>query len=436
LSVYVAIVRQTHATRKMAGVQRAKGTRDFLPREKRLRQWIVGTIKDTFECCGFQPYETPILERYETVSLKYGGGKEILKEVFKLKDQGKRELALRYEFTTSLARMIAVNSQLKMPLKLFQIGPVFRDGPIEAGRVREFWQCDVDIIGADNIKADAEVITTTSLALKRLGLKVKIKANSRKLLLYILDYADVEGSKKEDVILTVDKLYKIGLKGVKEELSKLGISENSFTKLTKILSLKGNNNKKIFQLKKILGDCSEINELEGLISFCKLYNTDLELDLSLVRGLVYYTGSIFEAVLEKGPICSVGGGGRYDNLIGLFGRECPAVGFSIGLDRIYDALLPTIKKQQEKIIFIIPIGSTFNEAVRFTALLRDNGVPCDIELTQRKLSKSLEYASDYAYVCFIGEKERKLKKVKIRDMQTGNEKLVSYKKAVEVLTKD
>ncbi len=415
-------------------VQRAKGTRDFLPKEKRLRQWIVGTIKDTFECCGFQPYETPILERYETVSLKYGGGKEILKEVFKLKDQGNRELALRYEFTTSLARMIAMNPQLRMPLKMFQIGPVFRDGPIEAGRVREFWQCDADIIGTANVKADAEILATFSLAYKRLGLKVKIKINNRKLLTSILDYVGINKEEKEDAVLAIDKLYKIGVDGVKEELSKIGIEKEKINKLTYLISIKGNNLKKLKILRKTLGDVEGVNELESLLSLCKFYNVKLELDISLARGLIYYTGTIFEAVLEKGPICSVGGGGRYDNLVGLFGRECPAVGFSIGLDRLYDALIS--KKQiGSKTVFVISIGNTFKDTIKFAMQLREENVSCDVELTERKLSKSLEYASDYKYVCFIGEKERKLKKVKIRDMQTGKEKFMSYKKAVEVLKK-
>src|SRR3990167_5988414 len=211
-------------------LQRAKGTRDFLPEQKIVRQYIIDTLREVFELYGYSPLETPVLERYETLSSKYAGGSEILKEVFKLKDQGNRELALRYDLTVPFSRVIAMNPQLKMPFKRYQTGPVFRDGPISTGRVREFWQCDVDIVGIKKMTADAEILSLADMAYKRLGLKVKIKINNRKILNSILKEADITEN-QEDIILIIDKLYKIGVKGVKEELKSKKLTDKQINKI-------------------------------------------------------------------------------------------------------------------------------------------------------------------------------------------------------------
>ena len=190
-------------------LKRAKGTEDFIPEDKLVRNEIVSTLKKVFERYGFNPLETPILERYSTLSARYAGGAEILKETFRLKDQGKRELGLRYDLTVPLCRFVAMNPQLSMPFKRYEIGKVFRDGPITRARVREFWQCDVDIVGVKSTIADVEIIKLAIAAMKDLKLKCKIKVNNRKLLNEIIEYAGVKKDKL-NVILSIDKLYNIG----------------------------------------------------------------------------------------------------------------------------------------------------------------------------------------------------------------------------------
>src|SRR3989338_6720800 len=191
-------------------LQRAKGTQDFLPEQKIVRQYIIDTLREVFELYGYSQLETPVLERYETLSSKYAGGSEILKEIFTLKDQGNRELALRYDLTVPFSRVIAMNPQLKMPFKRYQIGQVFRDGPISTGRVREFWQCDVDIVGIKKMTSDAEILSLTKNVFKKLKLDVVIRVNSRKVSNSLFQAANVPENLWSDVLLTVDKLEKLG----------------------------------------------------------------------------------------------------------------------------------------------------------------------------------------------------------------------------------
>jgi len=416
-------------------LQRAKGTQDFLPEQKIVRQYIIDTLREVFELYGYSQLETPVLERYETLSSKYAGGSEILKEIFTLKDQGNRELALRYDLTVPFSRVIAMNPQLKMPFKRYQIGQVFRDGPISTGRVREFWQCDVDIVGIKKMTADAEILSLADMVYKKLGLKVKIKVNNRKVLNSILKEADITEN-PEDIILTIDKLYKIGIKGVKEELKSKKLNDKQINKIINLISIKGSNQQKLKELSK-LENKEGLEEIKELLSYLKEFKTKVGFDITLARGLSYYTGTIFEVVLNKDLSLSLGGGGRYDDMISKFmdsKQEYPAVGISFGLDRIYNLLVnKNIKKTNTK-IFIIPI-QTLKESLSIAQKLRENNINTDIDLNNKGISKNLDYANklNIPYVLFIGENELKKKKLKLKDMNSGKEKFLTISQICKFL---
>src|SRR3989344_4409687 len=274
----------------MEELSRAKGTRDFLPEEKILRQSVENTLKKIFECYGFSPAETPILERYDVLASKYAGGEEILKETFKLKDQGDRELALRYDLTVPLARVVAMNPTLKMPFRRYQIGVVFRDGPLKAGRYREFTQCDVDVIGSSSMRQDAEIINLAKDAFQAIGLQVVIKVNNRKILDALMETAQIPEGKRNSTILALDKLEKIGMEAVKKELQEKGIFSEPIDNLCRWISIKGTNDQKIKELKKILINKQGLLEMEEVLS----YAPEAVFEVSLARGLSYYTGTIFE----------------------------------------------------------------------------------------------------------------------------------------------
>src|SRR3989344_46333 len=396
-------------------LQRAKGTQDFLPEQKIVRQYIIDTLREVFELYGYSQLETPVLERYETLSSKYAGGSEILKEIFTLKDKGNRELALRYDLTVPFSRVIAMNPQLKMPFKRYQIGPVFRDGPISTGRVREFWQCDVDIVGIKKMTADAEILSLADMV------------NKRKVLNSILKEADITEN-PEDIILTIDKLYKIGIKGVKEELKSKKLNDKQINKIINLISIKGSNQQKLKELSK-LENKEGLEEIKELLSYLKEFKTKVGFDITLARGLSYYTGTIFEVVLNKDLSLSLGGGGRYDDMISKFmdsKQEYPAVDISFGLDRIYNLLVnKNIKKTNTK-IFIIPI-QTLKESLSIAQKLRENNINTDIDLNNKGISKNLDYANklNIPYVLFIGENELKKKKLKLKDMNSGKERFLT-----------
>ena len=412
-------------------LQRAKGTMDFPPEEKIKRQYIVDTLRKVFENYGFVPLETPILERYETLSSKFAAGEEsdALKETFKLNDQGGRKLGLRFDLTVPMCRFIAMNPQLKMPFKRYQIGRAFRDGPIEKGRIREFWQCDVDIVGVKSMKADAEILNLVRDAFKALKLKVKVKVNNRKLLNSILDSLKIKN--KDSVIISVDKLAKIGVQGVKKELKDKRLNDKTINELIKIISIQGSNKEK-FEFLEFLKDKEGLDELKELNNYFK----DFEFNISLARGLSYYTGTVFEVVLDDKILgCSIAGGGRYDKMIsGFIGKgEYPAVGIAFGLEPISKVIKFKEMKSLSK-VFVIPIR-TFKESLKVIQELRDNGINVEIDLMDRNISKNLDYANKMGipYVLFVGSDELKKGKFKLKDMKSGKEEFLDWKGLVKRL---
>lgn len=420
-------------------LQLPKGTQDFSPEEKIMRDRIVDTLKDVFELYGYAPLETPIFERFEVLASKYAGGAEILKETFKLKDHGNRELGLRYDLTVPLARYVGMNQNIKMPFKRYQIGEVFRDGPIASARYRQFTQCDVDVIGSSSMATDAEIVSLAYMAFYKLNLEVNIKINNRKLLNDILDYCGVDKDNQDAAILSIDKLEKFGIEAVKNELKGQRIDDKKISTILSMISIKGNNEEKISQLKKFLKNSDGLKEIEEMLFYLKNIKLEADFDVSLARGLAYYTGTVFEALLKNSRVkSSVCGGGRYDNMVGAFLEKgsYPAVGISFGVDRIYDALVEkqkTNKKTNTK-VYVIPI-KTLNESMKIAQQLRDAGIRTDIDLLEKGPSKNLEYANSLGipYVLFVGKKELQENKVKLRDMKTGDEEMVKLEEIINKL---
>ncbi len=414
----------------MTEIERAKGTREISPEEKLVMNKIVNTIIKNFELYGFQPLETSILQRFDALASKYAGGSEILKETFRLYDQGKRELALRYDLTVPLALYIALNPNTKLPFKRYEIGKVFRDGPISMERFREFWQCDADIVGSSSILAEAELINLAFKVFNDLDLDVEIKVNNRKILDGVMKYANIPEDNRDSVILTIDKLDKIDQRGVGKELTEKGLTDLQIERIFNIISIKGSNKDKIIRLKDFLEGNEGVKEMEELM----IYSPSITLDIALARGLSYYTGLIFEIKMPITKV-SIGSGGRYDNMVGNFlnsKTKMPAVGISFGIDRI--ALVLKNKEKTTTKVYIIPI-KTINESLKLANELRNNKINSDIDLMSRGISKNLDYANSLSipYVVFIGEDELKQNKFKLRDMSTGKEDLLNLKQIIELL---
>ncbi len=411
----------------------ARGVRDFLPEESISRQKVIDTLRKIFEKYGYSPLETPAIERYDVLSAKFAGGSEIVKEIFKLKDQGGRELALKYDLTVPMCKVVGMNPNIPKPFKRYQIQPVWRDGPVKLGRYREFWQCDVDIVGTKSMLADAEVLAIANEAFSALGFDFMIKVNNRKLLNGILDYAGIKENKME-AILSIDKLEKFGIKTVKDELETKGFEKKQIENVLKVLNIKGKNKEVLEKAEKLMksGEGKEgVRELKELLEYCGLMGFEIQIDISLARGLEYYTGPVYEIYLKKSKVTSsVAGGGRYDKMIGMYiGRgEYPATGLSFGFEPILEALKEKKRKETKKTVtqvLVIPI-QTLKESIKIAKTLRKLRVKTEIDLMGRGISNNLSYANSMGipYVLFVGKRELKEKKFKLRDMKSGKEKML------------
>ncbi len=417
-------------------MQPLKGTKPYPPEEKILRNQIVETLTKIFQKYGFSALETPILNQLETLTAKYAGGDEIVKEIYRLKDQGKRDLALRYDLTVPLAQFIQENPNIKLPLKRYEIGKVFRDGPIKTGRMREFWQCDADVIGTKSMLADAELLALAQDVFKALKLDITIRVNNRKLLNGLMTAAGITEN-KESAILSVDKLAKFGEDVVKKELSDNGFEKKQIDKLMKNIELKGTNDKLLKKLKQTINDDEGrqgITEIKELLGYLNYFKTDVQLDACLARGLAYYTGTVFEIFLKKGDTSSLAAGGRWNEMIvKLTGRDFPAVGISFGLEPISAALKAQSKKSLTQ-VYVIPIG-TQKESIKVLQQLRSASINADIDLLGRGPGKCLQYADTLGipYTILIGEEEIKKKKVKLKEMKSGEEGMLSIKEVIKRL---
>lgn len=424
----------------------AKGTRDFPPQQKILRNEVVKKLVKVFERYGYLPIETPNIERFEILSAKFAAGEQsdAMKEIFRFKDQGDRELGLRFDLTVPFTRFIGMNPNLKMPFKRYQIGRSFRDGPIKLGRYREFWQCDVDFVGSKSMISDSEVVKLSLDVFKELEFDAYLEINNRKLLQGLLLDSGVDKSQLGEVIIIVDKFKKIGKDGIREELEKLKISDTIINKIIDLFFIEGTVEEKFEELGKIVVSdigVQGLKEIKELFSYLdELEKKKIIFNIGLARGLAYYTGTVFEGFLRKSKITSsICGGGRFDNMVGDYlgtDKKFPASGISFGLDVITEAMklagLGKVKTVAK--VYIVPIGLV-KESFEVAKKLRDSGLNVDMDIIGRSISKNMKYADamDIPYVVLIGEEELKQNKVKLRNMKSGKEELLSTEEVLKRL---
>jgi histidyl-tRNA synthetase len=413
-----------------------------MPAEMIRRERIFNTLRKVFERYGFSPLESPALESWELLSKKGGLGEEAVKDIFRFKDKAGREVGLRFDLTVPLARIVVANPQLPKPFKRYQISRVWRYEEVRRGRYREFWQADIDVVGSASMLADAEVLAVAVDALQALGFKrFYIRLNDRKVLENLVTLAGIPSQKFLPTCRALDKLQKIGTKKVGEELKVLGIKRKSIQKVFSFIGLKGTN-RELLKKAKRLG--VQVANLEEVLRYAKEYGIveNLKVDFSLARGLDYYTGPVYEAMISgKEEIGAVAAGGRYDDLIKLFGGPpTPATGISFGVERI-DALLAErkieIPSTKTKVFVANATPQVRVEALHLAQHLRTDGLAVETDVMERKLERQLEYADSLGipYVLILGKKELEKSVVRVRDMKKRVEEEVSMKKVSEWLQK-
>lgn len=445
-----------------------QGTRDFGPEVVRKRQYIFNTIRTVFELYGFQPLETPAMENLDTLLGKYGeeGDKLIFKilnnglsdpkniekakAAFENVLQGKNdknltERALRYDLTIPFARYVAMNhGQLAFPFKRYQIQPVWRADRPQKGRYREFYQCDADVVGSNGLLNEVELAAIYWQVFQQLGLPVEIKINSRKILAALAE-ACGGSDKMVDITVAIDKLDKIGLDKVKEELLTRGLDDHQVAIIAQYLDISGSNAEKLNKLKELVGSlpagAKGIEELEFVIHhFAELVlpsgtdHSPLSVDFTLARGLNYYTGIIFEVKAQGVQMGSIGGGGRYDDLTGLFGvPNIPGVGISFGVDRIYDVLeelklFPAEVQTGTQALFFNLGEAESKAAFTLMQLLRNKGIRCELYHEAAKFDKQFKYADkkNIPFAVIIGSKELEAKTCVVKDLGKGEQQEVKW----------
>lgn len=414
-------------------IQRARGTRDFLPGEMIKRRYVIETIRKIFESYGYDEMETPAFERWEVLTAKCGD--EVKNQIFSFKDKAGRLLGLRFDLTIGLARVVASNPSLIKPFKRYCISRAWRYEEPQSGRFREFWQADADIVGVKSMEADAEVIAVAASCLNALNLpNYVIRVNSRKILEGLALAVEVPKEKILDTFRAIDKMSKIGIDGVKLELKKLGISEKTIKQLLKNTSIKGPAPEALDALKRALTTEDKglegIREVEEIVDKEEVYGfaDKIIVDASLARGLDYYTGPIFEIEITDTRIGSVSGGGRYDGLVEMLGGpSTPATGISLGIDRLVEALsaqgkTPTLKTVTKAFIATTNPSMHAN-AITLAKELRSQGIPTEVDLMSRKLERQLKYADSKGipYVVIIGPREVEAKTCRLRSMAKREE---------------
>ena len=452
-----------------------KGTRDFSPLEMARRNYIFDTIKSVFSLYGFQQIETPAMENLSTLMGKYG--EEGDKLLFKILNSGDwksaithealdnatigalttkvSEKGLRYDLTVPFARFVVQHRDtIQFPFKRYQIQPVWRADRPQKGRYREFYQCDVDVVGTNSLLSEVELIQIVAEVYRRLGIRVSLHINNRKILAGI---AEVIGQPERiiDITVAIDKLDKIGIDNVNKELLDKGLPQEAVNALQPILHLSGTNTEKLDQLEQVLAGCEVgLKGIEELRTIFALYansqlpiaaeaasNIQIELDLCLARGLNYYTGAIFEVKALDVQMGSITGGGRYDNLTGIFGMpNVSGVGISFGADRIYDVLselnlYPENLQSTTQLLF-----ATFGEqellyALRWAKVLREKGMSVEVYPEPTKMKKQMGYADSkkIPFVAIVGGDEMAAGKVMLKDMQSGEQQLVTLEELLEKL---
>ena len=442
-----------------------KGTRDFGPVEMAKRNYIFNTIRSVYELYGFQQIETPAQETLQTLMGKYGeeGDKLLFKilnsgdylskiEDSELTERNTLRLAskicekgLRYDLTVPFARYVVMHrEELQLPFKRYQVQPVWRADRPQKGRYREFYQFDGDVVGSDSLLNEVELMQIVDTVFTRFGVRVQIKINNRKILTGI---AEVIGAadKIVDITVAIDKLDKIGIDNVNQELREDGLSEEQIQKLQPIIMLEGSNEEKLNTVAEVLASSETglkgVEETRYILGFLTALNNDIQLDLTLARGLSYYTGAIFEVKALDTPMGSISGGGRYDNLTGIFGMPgLSGVGISFGVDRIYDVLnaldlYPKDSLNTTQVLFI-----NFGEQETAYCLpiinkVRASGIRAEIYPDATKMKKQMSYANakQIPFVVLAGESEMAAQKVTLKNMETGEQQLVTTEELINAI---
>ena len=442
-----------------------KGTRDFSPIEMAKRNYIFNTIREVYALYGFQQIETPAMENLSTLMGKYG--EEGDKLLFKIQNSGDYfrgitdeellsrnanklaskfcEKGLRYDLTVPFARYVVQHrEEITLPFKRYQIQPVWRADRPQKGRYREFYQCDADVVGSESLLNEVELMQIIDTVFSRFGIRVCIKINNRKILSGIAEVIG-QADKIVDITVAIDKLDKIGLDNVNAELAEDGIPAEAIEKLQPIILLKGNNKEKLQTIKDILKDSeigvNGVEECEYILNtLSKLnLNNEVELDLTLARGLNYYTGAIFEVKALDVEIGSITGGGRYDNLTGIFGMpDISGVGISFGADRIFDVLNQLNLYPKEAVTTTKVMFTNFGEAelaysLPIIAKVRTAGISAEVFPSSVKMKKQMNYANDknVAYVAIVGENEMNEGKITLKDMTTGEQSMITTEELIE-----
>ena len=432
-----------------------KGTRDFSPLQMNRRNYIFDTIKSVFQLYGYQVIETPAMENLSTLMGKYG--EEGDKLLFKILNSGDwrsaldntgdlslgqatnkvAEKGLRYDLTVPFARYVVQHrAEIVFPFKRYQIQPVWRADRPQHGRYREFFQCDVDIIGTRSLLAEVELLQIIAEVYKRLNIAVEVHINNRKVLAGIAQYIGFP-DKMVDLTVAIDKFEKIGKEAVEEELRQKGLTQEAIDLLQPIWQLEGSTEQKLTKLADLLKNTDEglkgVAELQQLFQLCEgcgVDKTNLLLDLTLARGLNYYTGAIFEVKTTEIPMGSITGGGRYDNLTGIFGLpDVSGVGISFGADRIYDVLtelnrFPENIAQNTDVLFVCFGEKESQYAMQCAKMMRQNGIKTEVFLDQSKIKKQMAYANERGipYVAIIGEEEMASEVILLKNMLSGEQK--------------
>lgn len=444
-----------------------KGTRDFSPIEMAKRNYIFNTIKEVFLLYGFQQIETPAMENLSTLMGKYG--EEGDKLLFKMLNSGDylknapaemleqhdyihlipkiSEKGLRYDLTVPFARYVVMHrNDIQFPFKRYQIQPVWRADRPQKGRYREFYQCDADVVGSDSLMNEIELVGMIDEVFKRFGINVIIKINNRKVLSGI---AEVIGApdKIVDITVAIDKIDKIGLENVNAELLEKGLSQNAVDALQPLLTLSGSNEEKLATLSTLLASSEVgmkgVEELRYVLTNSEAQQPKgvVELDVSLARGLNYYTGTIIEVKAKDVTIGSITGGGRYDNLTGVFGMPgTSGVGISFGADRIYDVLntlelYPKDTLVSTKVLFVNFGEKEGAQSLQYVMKLRANGIPAEIYPDSTKMKKQMSYANDknVAFVAMVGETEMANGTIALKCMETGEQENLTIDEVISKL---
>lgn len=419
-------------------IKNLKGTFDYMPKDMKVRNDIIGILRSNFEKYGYLPVETAMLNYYDLLSYKYEDDAEILSEIYKLTDQGDRKLGLRYDLTVPFCKIVATNKDIVMPFRRYEIGKVFRNGPVKTGRTREFYQCDIDVVGIDNRFIEAEQMCMAINTYKKLGIDVICKYNNRKLMSGLIEYAGISDDKVDSVIGIIDKMEKVSSQELEEMMLDKGIEKEKIDKLFNLFEMEldeyrelANENEKIYAGVTELTEINEYLNSLGIDGNCVFSPT-------LARGLSIYTGIVFEFFdREERLSCALGGGGRYDKIITNFmdnGNSYPAVGLSFGLEPIFNIKKMEYDDKSLIDIYMVPLDTNV-DTLKLATVLRENGYRILIEMNKKKIAKCFEYADreNIPYVMIIGLNEVENNCFKIKDMKRKEEYSFSREELIKYL---